>query len=47
MGDDSESWQDEDIDFWVSEESEEMLVQHGVSSSCRVEEGGVEITVRE
>lgn len=41
MGDDSKSGQDKDIDFRVAEESEQVLVQDGVSSSCGVKKSSV------
>ena len=31
----------------MAEESEEVLVEYGVSSSCWVEEGGVEVAIGE
>lgn len=39
--DDTKAWEDEDINFGVPKESEEVLVKDGVSSASGVEEGGV------
>lgn len=47
VGDHAESGEDKNVYFRVSEESEKMLVKNRVSPSCRVKEGGVEVTVRE
>lgn len=47
MGDDAESWKNEDIDFGVSKESEEMLVEDGVASSGGVKECSVQVAVCE
>lgn len=45
MGDDSESWEDEDIYFWVAEKSEQVLVEDGIAASSRVEEGCIKVSV--
>lgn len=45
MGDHAKSWKDKDVYFWVAEKSEQVLIQDRVPTSCRVEEGCVEITV--
>jgi len=39
--DHAEAGKDKNVDFGVSEESEQVLVKNRVSSSCRVEESGV------
>lgn len=41
MGDYSKPGQNENVDFRVTKESEEMLVKNWVSSPGRVEEGSV------
>lgn len=41
MGDHSESGEDKNINFWVAEESEQVLIKDWVSSSGRIKEGGV------
>lgn len=46
MGDYPEARKNKNIDFWVTEESEEVLVENGVSSAGRVEEGRVKVSVR-
>lgn len=45
MGDHAESGEDKNVDFGVPKESEEVLVKDGVSSSGRVKEGGVKVSV--
>lgn len=47
MGDYSKPGQNENVDFRVTKESEEMLVKNWVSSPGRVEEGSVQVSVRE
>lgn len=45
MGNHPKAWKDKNIDFGMSEESEEVLVKNWVSSSGRVEEGGIKVSV--
>lgn len=45
MRNSAKSWEDENIDFRMAEESEKMLVENWVSSARRVEEGGIEVSV--
>ena len=47
MGDYSEAGENKNIDLWVAKESEEVLVENGVSAPCRVEEGCVQVSVCE
>ena len=47
MRDYSEAWKDEDINFRVTEESEQMLVENWIPSSCGVEECSVKVAVGE
>ena len=37
----SKAWENENINFWVAEESEQVLVENGVTTSCWVEERGI------
>lgn len=46
VGDHSKPGEDEDVDLWVTKESEEVLVQDWVSPSSWVEEGCVKISIR-
>lgn len=41
MGNYSEAGEDQNIYFGVAEESEQVLVEDGIPTSCRVKEGGV------
>ena len=45
MGDHTEAWENKDVDFGVSEESEQVLVKDRVSSAGRVKEGSVQVSV--
>ena len=45
MGDGTKAGEDEDIDFRMAEESEEMLIKNGVPPAPGVKEGGVEVPV--
>ena len=45
VADDAEARQDHDVDFRMAEEPEQMLEQHRVAASGRVEERGAEIAV--
>ena len=47
MGDHPEPWENQDVDFWVTKESEKVLVENGVSSPGRVKECRVKISVCE
>lgn len=46
VGNHAEAGEDENVDFGVPKESEEVLVKDGVSSTGRVKEGGVEVSIR-
>jgi hypothetical protein len=39
------SWEDENVNFWVSKKSEQMLEQDWVTPSRGVKEGGVKVSV--
>jgi len=43
----SKSREDENVYFWVSEESEQVLVKNWVSSPRRIKESGVEVSICE
>lgn len=45
MGDYSEAWENKNIHFGVAEESEQVLVEDRISSSGRIKECCVQITV--
>ena len=45
VGDHAKSGKDKDVDFRVTEESEEVLIKDRVPPSCRVEKGSIEVTV--
>ena len=45
MADDAEARQDEDVDFRVPEEPEQMLEQDRIAAARRIEEGRAEIAV--
>ena len=47
MADDSEGWQDEDVDFRVAEESEEVLEEQRVATVGAIVEGGAEVPISE
>jgi len=47
MTDDTETGKNKNVDFWMTEESEQMLVKNRVSSASRVKEHGFEITVHQ
>lgn len=47
MGDYPEPGQDENVDFGVAEESEQVLVKDWVPTACGVEKGCVKISVRQ
>ena len=47
MADYTEGWQDEDVDFRMAEESEEVLEEQRVTTVGAVVEGGAEVTVSE
>lgn len=41
VGDYTKSWENKNVNLGVAKESEEVLVKDGISSPCRVKEGGV------
>jgi len=45
MTNNPEGWQDQDIDFWMTKESEEMLVQNRVTTPSRVEKRCIKVSV--
>jgi hypothetical protein len=45
VADDAEARQDQDVDFGVAEEPEQMLEQDRVAAAGRIEEGGAEVAV--
>lgn len=47
VGNHAEAWENQNIDFGVAEESEQVLIKNGVTSSSRVKEGGVKVSVCE
>lgn len=47
MRNNSKSREDENVYFWVSEESEQVLIKNWVSSPRRVEESSVEVSICE
>lgn len=47
MGNYSKSWEDEDIDFRMTKESEEVLIKDRVTAPCGIKESGVEVSVSE
>jgi len=36
---------DKYINLWMSKESEEMLIKHRISSSCRIVKGCIKVTI--
>jgi hypothetical protein len=45
MGDYTKTRKNQNVYFWVPKKPEEMLIENRISSSCRVEERGVKISV--
>lgn len=45
MAYDSKPWKDQDVDLWVPEKPEQVLVEDWVPSPGRVKKRGVKITV--
>jgi len=45
LRDDTEPWKDKDVYFWVPKEPEQVLVENRITSTCRVEEGGIKIAI--
>ncbi len=45
VADDAEGWQDHDVHLWMSEEPEDVLIHHWVTTTSGVEEGCTEVTV--
>jgi len=45
VGDHSEARENKNVNFWVTEESEEVLIENRISSACGVKESGVQVSV--
>ena len=45
--DKAKAWKNHDIDFWVTEEPENVLVKDRIAATCWVKEGCPEVAVRE
>jgi hypothetical protein len=45
LRDDSKSRKNNNINFWMSKESEEMLIKNRISSPSRVKESCVEVSI--
>ena len=47
VADDAEGRQDHNVHFGVTKEPQDVLVQHGVATACRIKEGSPKVTVRQ
>lgn len=47
MTDNTEARQNENVDFRMAKESEEVLVKNGISAASRIKEDGFEVTIHE
>lgn len=45
MGDHTKPWENKNVDFGVAKESEQVLIQDGVTPSCGVKEGCIKVTI--
>ncbi len=45
LADNAKGRQDHDVDFGMTEEPEQVLVQERIAAALRIEEGGVEIAI--
>jgi len=47
MPDNTKPWENEDIDFWVPKKPKQMLVQYRITTTGRVKESGIKVSIQQ